>query len=150
LSFNTSNGVLSGTPTSTLTATTFTVTATNGTATAPATISIAVAAASAPQTAQSVAPTSAPTGAVVTAGSESAVVTWNAVTGATRYTAQAFISPTSTTVLRQCSVTGNGGASTFTCTVPRLQSRSTYYIDVVARNNAGAISSASRIPVTIL
>jgi hypothetical protein len=150
LSFNTSNGVLSGTPTSTLTATTFTVTATNGTATATATISIAVAAASAPQTAQSVAPTSAPTGAVVTAGSGSAVVTWNAVTGATRYTAQAFISPTSTTVLRQCSVTGNGGASTFTCTVPRLQSRSTYYIDVVARNAAGAISSASRIPVTIL
>ena len=149
LSFNTSNGVLSGTPTSTLTATTFTVTATNGTATATATISIAVAAASAPQTAQSVAPTSAPTGAVVTAGSGSAVVTWNAVTGATRYTAQAFISPTSTTVLRQCSVTGNGGASTFTCTVPRLQSRSTYYIDVVARNAAGAISSASRIPVTI-
>jgi Ca2+-binding RTX toxin-like protein len=150
LSFNTSNGVLSGTPTSTLTATTFTVTATNGTATATATISIAVAAASAPQMAQSVAPTSAPTGAVVTAGSGSAVVTWNAVTGATRYTAQAFISPTSTTVLRQCSVTGNGGASTFTCTVPRLQSRSTYYIDVVARNAAGAISSASRIPVTIL
>lgn len=150
LSFNTSNGVLSGTPTSTLTATTFTVTATNGTATATATISIAVAAAPAPLAAQSVAPTSAPTGAVVTAGTGSAVVTWNAVTGATRYTAQAFISSTSTTVLRQCSVTGTAGASTFTCTVPRLQSRSTYYIDVVARNAAGAISSASRIPVTIL
>jgi hypothetical protein len=93
---------------------------------------------------------SAPTGATVTAANNSAVVTWNAVSGATRYTAQAFISPTSTTVLRQCSTTGNGGASTFTCTVPRLQSRSTYYIDVVARNSAGAISSASRIPVTIL
>jgi hypothetical protein len=68
-----------------------------------------------------------PSGVNVVAGNHFAVVTWNAVSGATRYTAQAFISPTSTTVLRQCSVSGIGGASTFTCTVPRLQSRSTYY-----------------------
>ena len=150
LSFNTSTGVLSGTPTSTLTATTFTVTATGASSgSATATISIAVAAAVTPLAPQS-APVSAPTGAVVSAGTGTAIVTWNAVSGATRYTAQAFISPTSTTVLRQCSVSGIGGASTFTCTVPRLQSRSTYYIDVVARNSAGAISSASRIPVTIL
>jgi Ca2+-binding RTX toxin-like protein len=150
LSFNTSTGVLSGTPTSTLTATTFTVTATGASSgSATATISIAVAAAAAPLAAQS-APVSAPTGAVVSAGTGTAIVRWDAVSGATRYTAQAFISPTSTTVLRQCSVSGIGGASTFTCTVPRLQSRSTYYIDVVARNSAGAISSASRIPVTIL
>jgi hypothetical protein len=26
----------------------------------------------------------------------------------------------------------------------------TYYIDIVARNNAGGLSSASRLPVTIL
>jgi Ca2+-binding RTX toxin-like protein len=150
LSFNTSTGVLSGTPTSMLTATTFTVTATGASSgSATATISITVAAVAAPLAAQS-APVSAPTGAVVSAGTGTAIVRWDAVSGATRYTAQAFISPTSTTVLRQCSVSGIGGASTFTCTVPRLQSRSTYYIDVVARNSAGAISSASRIPVTIL
>ena len=147
LIFNSGTGVLSGIPTSTLTATTFTVTATNGTSTTTATISISVAAAIAVTFG---APTSAPTVATVAASSNSAVVTWNAVAGATRYTAQAFVSPNSTMVLRQCSVTGTSGASTFTCSIPRLQSRTTYYIDVVARNSSGAISSASRIPVTIL
>ena len=52
-------------------------------------------------------------------------------------------------VIRQCSVSGNGGASTFSCTLPRLQSFSTYYVDVVARNSAGANSSGSRISVVI-
>ena len=150
LSFNTSTGVLSGIPTSTLTATTFTVTATGASSgSATATISIAVAAAAAPQAAQAVAPTSAPAGATVTAANGSALVTWNAVAGVTRYTAQAFSSPTSTRVIRQCSVTGNASAPTFSCSLPRLQSFSTYYVDVVARNSAGAISSGSRVSVVI-
>jgi hypothetical protein len=128
----------------------FTVTATGATSgSATATISITIAAANAPQAAQSFAPTSAPTGATVTAANGSALVTWNAVSGATRYTAQAFSSPTSTRVIRQCSVTGNASASTFSCSLPRLQSFSTYYVDVVARNSAGAISSGSRISVVI-
>jgi len=149
LSFNTSTGVLSGTPSTTLSATVFTVTATDGTSTSTATISITVAAASTPQSAQAVAPTIAPTGATVTAANGSALVTWSAVPGVTRYTAQAFSSPTSTRVIRQCSVNGTGGASTFSCSLPRLQSFSTYYVDVVARNSAGAISSGSRISVVI-
>jgi hypothetical protein len=150
LSFNTSTGVISGTPTTTLTATTFTVTATDASArTATATISVTVTAANAQQPAQAIAPTSAPTGATVTAANGSAVVTWNAVPGVTRYTAQAFSSPTSTRVIRQCSVNGNGGASTFSCSLPRLQSFSTYYVEVVARNSAGAMSSGNRISVVI-
>jgi Ca2+-binding RTX toxin-like protein len=150
LSFNTSTGVISGTPSTTLTATTFTVTATDASArTATATISITVTAANAPQSAQAIAPTSAPTGATVTAANGSAVVTWNAVPGVTRYTAQAFSSPTSTRVIRQCSVNGTGGASTFSCSLPRLQSFSTYYVEVVARNSAGAMSSGNRISVVI-
>jgi Ca2+-binding RTX toxin-like protein len=150
LVFDTSTGVISGTPSTTLTATTFTVTATDASArTATATISITVAAANTPQPAQAIAPTSAPTGATVTAANGSAVVTWNAVPGVTRYTAQAFSSPTSTRVIRQCSVNGTGGASTFSCSLPRLQSFSTYYVEVVARNSAGAMSSGNRISVVI-
>jgi len=150
LIFNTSTGVISGTPSTTLASTTFTITATGATSgSATATISITVSAANAPQAAQSFAPTSAPTGATVTAANGSALVTWNAVSGATRYTAQAFSSPTSTRVIRQCSVTGNASAPTFSCSLPRLQSFSTYYVDVVARNSAGAISSGSRISVVI-
>jgi hypothetical protein len=146
LVLNTSTGVISGTPSTTLASTVFTVTATDGTASATATISITVAAAGGGVQG---APVSAPTGATVTAANGSAIVTWSAVSGATRYTAQAFSSPTSTLVIRQCSVSGNGGASTFSCTLPRLQSFSTYYVDVVARNSAGANSSGSRISVVI-
>ena len=152
LSFNTSTGVISGTPTTTLATTDFTVTATDASTparTATATISITVTAANAPQPAQAIAPTSAPTGATVTAANGSAVVMWNAVPGVTRYTAQAFSSPTSTRVIRQCSVNGTGGASTFSCSLPRLQSFSTYYVEVVARNSAGAMSSGNRISVVI-
>jgi hypothetical protein len=149
LTFNTSTGVISGTPSTTLASTVFTVTATDGTASATATISITVSAANAPQAPQSFAPTSAPTGATVTAANGSALVTWNAVSGATRYTAQAFSSSTSTRVIRQCSVTGNASAPTFSCSLPRLQSFSTYFVDVVARNSVGAISSGSRISVVI-
>ena len=86
----------------------------------------------------------------VTAGTGTAVITWSAVSGATRYTAQAFSSNSSTKVLRQCSVTGTGNALTFSCTIPRLQSHMTYYIEVVARNTAGAISTPTRIAVKIL
>ena len=146
LVLNTSTGVISGTPSTTLASTVFTVTATDGTASATATISITVAAAGGGVQG---APVSAPTGATVTAANGSAIVTWSAVSGATRYTAQAFSSPTSTRVIRQCSVSGNGGATTFSCTLPRLQSFSTYYVDVVARNSAGANSSGSRISVVI-
>jgi len=150
LIFNTSTGVISGTPSTTLASTTFTITATGATSgSATATISITVSAANAPQAPQSFAPTSAPTGATVTAANGSALVTWNAVSGATRYTAQAFSSSTSTRVIRQCSVTGNGSAPTFSCSLPRLQSFSTYFVDVVARNSVGAISSGSRISVVI-
>jgi len=91
----------------------------------------------------------APSGVTVTSASSTATVTWDAVPGATRYTAQAYISNTSTKVLRQCSVTGNNVASTFSCTIPRLQRLATYYIDVVARNQAGAISTVLRLPITI-
>jgi hypothetical protein len=96
------------------------------------------------------APLSAPSIASVVGGAGDAVITWSAVTGATRYTAQAFSSASSSKVVRQCSVTSNGSLTTYSCTIPRLQSRLTYYVDVVARNTAGALSSASRIPVTIL
>ncbi len=96
------------------------------------------------------APTSAPSIASVVGGIGDAIITWSAVTGATRYTAQAFSSASSSKVVRQCSVTSNGSLTTYSCTIPRLQSRLTYYVDVVARNTAGALSSASRIPVTIL
>jgi hypothetical protein len=132
-----------------LATTVFTITATDASTparTATATISITVAAAGGGVQG---APVSAPVGATVTAANGSAIVTWSAVSGATRYTAQAFSSPTSTRVIRQCSVSGNGGASTFSCTLPRLQSFSTYYVDVVARNSVGANSSGSRISVVI-
>jgi Ca2+-binding RTX toxin-like protein len=142
-------GIISGTPTGTLATTVFTITATDASTparTATATISITVAAAGGGVQG---APVSAPASATVTAANGSAIVTWSAVSGATRYTAQAFSSPTSTRVIRQCSVSGNGGASTFSCTLPRLQSFSTYYVDVVARNSVGANSSGSRISVVI-
>ncbi|CAB4946864.1 unannotated protein [freshwater metagenome] len=149
LTFDTTSGRIRGTPTATLSATTFTITATDGSNSATATIAITVNAAVAPGSA----PRSAPTGGSVTsgaAGTGTAVVSWSAVAGATRYTAQAFSSTNSTKVLRQCSVSGTGGATTFTCTISNLQRYVTYYVDVVARNNAGGLSSASRLPVTIL
>jgi hypothetical protein len=152
LSFSSATGRISGTPNSTLSATTFTITATDGSNSATATIAITVSAAIAPLAAGA-APRSAPTGGSVTsgaAGTGTAVVSWSAVEGATRYTAQAFSSTNSTKVLRQCSVSGTGGATTFTCTISNLQRYVTYYVDVVARNNAGGLSSASRLPVTIL
>jgi len=148
LSFSTSTGRITGTPNATLSTTNFTITATDGTHTASATIAITVAA----PIVLGAAPRSAPTGGSVTAGttgSGTAVVTWSAVAGATRYTAQAFSSTNSTKVLRQCSVSGTGGASTFSCTITNLQRYVTYYVDIVARNNAGGLSSASRLPVTI-
>ena len=149
LNFSTSTGRITGTPNATLSATNFTITATDGTHTASATIAITVAA----PIVLGAAPRSAPTGGSVTsgaAGTGTAVVSWSAVEGATRYTAQAFSSTNSTKVLRQCSVSGTGGATTFTCTISNLQRYVTYYVDVVARNNAGGLSSASRLPVTIL
>ena len=149
LTFDTTSGRIRGTPTATLSATTFTITATDGSNSATATIAITVNAAVAPGSA----PRSAPTGGSVTsgaAGTGTAIVSWSAVAGATRYTAQAFSSTNSTKVLRQCSVSGTGGATTFTCTISNLQRYVTYYVDVVARNNAGGLSSASRLPVTIL
>jgi len=151
LTFSSLTGRISGTPNSTLSATTFTITATDGTNSATATIAITVAAPVAPLAAGA-APQSAPTGGSVApgaTGSGTAVVTWSAVNGATRYTAQAFSSTNSTKVLRQCSVSGTGGASTFSCTISNLQRHITYYVDIVARNNAGGLSSASRLPVTI-
>ena len=111
--------------------------------------SVTLAAASTPAPLGS-APASAPSIASVVGGVGYAVITWSAVTGATRYTAQAFSSASSSKVFRQCSVTSNGSLATYSCTIPRLQGRLTYYVDVVARNTAGALSSASRIPVTIL
>ena len=149
LTFDTTSGRISGIPTSSLATTPFTITATDGTKSATATISIYVAA----PILAGVAPQSAPTGGTVrsgAAGTGTAIVTWSAVAGATRYTAQAFSSTNSTKVLRQCSVSGTGGATTFTCTITNLQRYVTYYIDIVARNNAGGLSSASRLPVTIL
>jgi hypothetical protein len=148
LSIDPSTGQISGTPNATLSTTNFTITATDGTHTASATIAITVAA----PIVLGAAPRSAPTGGSVTAGttgSGTAVVTWSAVAGATRYTAQAFSSTNSTKVLRQCAVSGTGGASTFSCTITNLQRYVTYYVDIVARNNAGGLSSASRLPVTI-
>jgi hypothetical protein len=146
LSMNSTTGVITGTPTGTLATTLFTITATNASTparTATATISITVAVAGVQG-----APV-APTGVTISASTGTAIVTWNAVIGTTRYTAQAFSSPTSTRVIRQCSVSGNAGASTFSCTLPRLQSLSTYYVNVMARNSAGANSSGSRISVLI-
>ena len=91
------------------------------------------------------APASAPSNVTVTAATLSAVVSWSAVSGATRYTAQAFASPTSTTVVSQCSVT----RTSTTCTIPNLQKNLTYYVDVLVRNSAGALSSLGKAPVTI-
>jgi Ca2+-binding RTX toxin-like protein len=96
------------------------------------------------------APGVAPSGVTVTGGTASATITWNAVAGATRYTAQVFSTPTSSRNVGQCSVRGNGGAATFSCTVTNLTRNFTFYVDIVARNSAGAISSQTRLPVTIL
>jgi len=150
LSIDSTTGVITGTPSTTLATTVFTVTATDASTparTATATISIIVAAAGGGVQG---APVSAPTGARVTAGTGSAIVTWNAVSGATRYTAQVFSTATSTRAVGQCSVRGSVGPSTFSCTVSNLTRNFTFYVDVVARNTAGSITTASRIPVTIL
>jgi Ca2+-binding RTX toxin-like protein len=150
LNFNTSTGVLSGTPTSTLAATTFTVTATGASSgSATATISITVAAAAAPLAAQS-APTSAPSGAQVSPGAGSVTITWAAVSGANFYNAVLYPTANSKRSSRQCSVPGTGGGSSFSCTISRLTSGATYYIQLSARNNAGGTSANTRIPVTIL
>jgi Ca2+-binding RTX toxin-like protein len=150
LSIDSTTGVITGTPSTTLATTVFTVTATDASTparTATATISITVAAAGGGVQG---APVSAPTGATVTAGTGSAIVTWNAVSGATRYTAQVFSTATSTRAVGQCSVRGSVGPSTFSCTVSNLTRNFTFYVDIVARNTAGSITTASRIPVTIL
>ncbi|CAB4908779.1 unannotated protein [freshwater metagenome] len=148
INFSTITGVLSGTPSAAQGITSFTVTATDASnATASATIDITVAAA-APAPANG--PLTAPASVTVSAANGSAVIVWSAVPGASRYTAQAFSSNTSTTILRQCSVTANANGSSFSCTIPRLQSRSTYYVEVVVRNATGAISTPSRIRVTVL
>ena len=91
------------------------------------------------------APASAPSNVTVTAATLSAVVSWSAVSGATRYTAKAYASPTSTKVVSQCSV----GKSLTTCTIPDLQKNLTYYVDVLVRNSAGAVSTLGKAPVTI-
>jgi Ca2+-binding RTX toxin-like protein len=95
-------------------------------------------------------PSGAASGVSVVGGTGRATVTWNAVAGASRYTAQVFSSPTSTRAVGQCSVRGNGGGSSFSCTISSLTRNFTYYVDVVTRNSAGAINTASRLPVTIL
>lgn len=96
------------------------------------------------------APGGAPSGVVVVGGTGQATITWNSVAGATRYTAQVFSTATSTRAVGQCSVRGSVGPSTFSCTVSYLTRNFTFYVDIVARNTAGSISTASRIPVTIL
>ena len=149
LSFNSSTGVVSGTPTATQASTTYTIRATDSLgATADSTVSITIGTTPTPPPSGAL---SAPTGVTVRAGAAgTAVITWNAVSGASRYTAQAFSSNTSTKIIRECSVTATANGSSFTCTIPRLQSRLTYYVEVVARNVSGAISTPSRIPVTVL
>jgi hypothetical protein len=96
------------------------------------------------------APTGSASGVSVVGGTGRATITWNAVTGATRYTAQVFSTATSTRAVGQCSVRGNGGAATFSCTVSNLTRNFTFYVDVITRNSAGATSTQSRLPVTIL
>ena len=148
INFSTITGVLSGTPSAAQGITSFTVTATDASnATASATIDITVNPAPIPPASG---PLTAPASVNVNAANGSAVIVWSAVPGASRYTAQAFSSNTSTTILRQCSVTANANGSSFSCTIPRLQSRSTYYVEVVVRNATGAISTPSRIRVTVL
>ena len=142
LSVNSSTGVISGTPTTATPSATYTVTATAGAQTATSAVTIVVNAAGV--VAQG-APASAPSNVTVTAATLSAVVSWSAVSGATRYTAKAFASPTSTTVVSQCSVT----RTSTTCTIPNLQKNLTYYVDVLVRNSAGALSSLGKAPVTI-
>jgi len=150
LIFTTSTGVISGTPTSATSATSVTITATDGTSNATATVSITVAAATTPQAAQSIAPTSAPTGAIVSAGVGSVTIVWAAVSGANFYNAVLYPTANSKRSSRQCSVPGTGGGSSFSCTISRLTSGATYYIQLSARNNAGGTSANTRIPVTIL
>ena len=149
LSLNSSTGVVSGTPTATQASTSYTIRATDSLgATADATVNITISTTPTPPPSGAL---SAPTGVTVRAGAAgTAVITWNAVSGASRYTAQAFSSNTSTKIIRQCSVTATANGSSFTCTIPRLQSRLTYYVEVVVRNVSGAISTPSRIAVTVL
>ena len=144
LSVNSSTGVVSGTPTTATPSATYTVTATAGAQTANSVITIVVNGAGiAPAIAG--APASAPSNVNVIASTLSAVVSWSAVNGATRYTAKAYASPTSTKVVSQCSV----GKSLTTCTIPDLQKNLTYYVDVLVRNSAGAVSTLGKAPVTI-
>ena len=144
LSVNSATGAISGTPTTATPSATYTVTATAGAQTATSAITIVVNGAGiAPAVAG--APASAPSNVNVIASTLSAVVSWSAVNGATRYTAKAYASPTSTKVVSQCSV----GKSLTTCTIPDLQKNLTYYVDVLVRNSAGAVSTLGKAPVTI-
>jgi hypothetical protein len=96
------------------------------------------------------APGVAPSGVNVVGGTASATITWNAVAGATRYTAQVFSTATSTRSVGQCSVRGTSPVGTFSCTISNLTRNFTFYVGIVTRNSAGAITNQSRIPVTIL
>jgi hypothetical protein len=144
LLFSTTTGAITGTPNAQTASAQYVVTATSGGQSATSTITVAVAAAGGGVVALG-APANAPTNVLVTAAPLSAVVSWGAVTGATRYTAQAYASPTSTTVVSQCSV----AKSLTTCTIPNLQKNLTYYVDVLVRNSAGAVSTLGKAPVTI-
>ena len=144
LSIDATSGVISGTPSATAAQATYTVTATAGSQTATSEFNLVVNSASiAPAVAG--APASAPSNVQVNAGTLSALVSWSAVTGATRYTAQAYSSPTSRYVVSQCSVS----RTSTSCTIPNLQKNLTYYVDVLVRNSAGAVSTLGKVPVTI-
>jgi len=144
LSIDATTGVISGTPSVTAAQATYTVTATAGSQTATSAFNLVVNGAGiAPATVG--APASAPSNVQVSAGTLSALVSWGAVTGATRYTAQAYSSPTSRFVVSQCSVS----RTSTSCTIPNLQRNLTYYVDVLVRNSAGAVSTLGKVPVTI-
>ena len=96
------------------------------------------------------APGVAPSLVEVVPGTNSATVTWSPVAGATRYNARAFTSLTGIQSNRQCAVTNNAGLATLSCTISRLQGKTTYYVEVVARNSAGTIATQSRVSVTTL
>ena len=144
LIFSTTTGAITGTPNAQTASAQYVVTATSGGQSATSTITVAVAPAGGGVVALG-APANAPTNVLVTAAPLSAVVSWGAVTGATRYTAQAYASPTSTTVVSQCSV----AKSLTTCTIPNLQKNLTYYVDVLVRNASGVVSTLGKAPVTI-
>jgi hypothetical protein len=134
LSFNTSTGVVSGTPTAISASTNYTVTATgstSGSATARITISV-------------VAPLAAPTTVTATAGDASATITWTSVTGATSY--QVVPTPAG----------GNCTIRQLTAECTNLTNGTSYTFRVTAVNAAGPSSLSTqsnavipRVPFTL-